>query len=255
MDVSGKVAVVAGGASGLGRAVCEDLAGRGMKVAVLDRDGGAAKEVAGALGDAARSLAVDVTDAEEIEAAMAAVVDAFGAVHVNVNTAGIVGAGKIARSGKPLPLATFAEVIDVNLVGTFNVMRCAVAAMLGNEPDDNGERGAIVNTASAAAYDGQAGQAGYSASKAGVIGMALPIARDLAGTGIRINTIAPGLFDTPMAASVPSNVIEGIVEVIQEPRRQGKPSEFAALVHHLIENQYINAECVRIDAATRLNPR
>jgi 3-hydroxyacyl-CoA dehydrogenase/3-hydroxy-2-methylbutyryl-CoA dehydrogenase len=253
MKMEGNVAVVAGGASGLGRAVCEQLAERGARIAVLDRDMEAARALAARLGKAV-AFEVDVTDAGSVEHAIDATLEHFGAVHVNVNTAGIAGGAKIVSGGAPASLEAFEWVISVNLVGTFNVMRVAVAAMLRNEPQD-GERGVVVNTASAAAFDGQVGQAAYSASKAGVIGMALPIARDLAGTGVRVNTIAPGLFETPMVDGLPDKVRERLRSYVLEPARLGRPQEFAALVAHIVENPYLNAECIRLDAATRLNAR
>jgi 3-hydroxyacyl-CoA dehydrogenase / 3-hydroxy-2-methylbutyryl-CoA dehydrogenase len=253
MEIEGKVAVVAGGASGLGRAVCEQFAERGARIAVLDRDAQAARAVAERLGEAL-AFEVDVTDAGSVEHAIDATLERFGAVHVNVNTAGIPDAAKLVSGGEPALLGAFERVIAVNLVGTFNVMRVAVAAMLRNELRD-GERGVVVNTASAAAFDGQTGQAAYSASKAGVIGMALPIARDLAGTGVRVNTIAPGLFETPMMDGLPDRIVERIRSYVLEPARLGRPQEFAALVAHIVENPYLNAECIRLDAATRLNAR
>jgi 3-hydroxyacyl-CoA dehydrogenase/3-hydroxy-2-methylbutyryl-CoA dehydrogenase len=253
MEIEGKVAVVAGGASGLGRAVCELLAGRGARIAVLDRDAQAAHALAARLGEAL-AFEVDVTDARSVEHAIDATLERFGAVHVNVNTAGIPDGAKIVSGGEPASLDAFERVIAVNLAGTFNVLRVAVAAMLRNEPQD-GERGVVVNTASAAAFDGQTGQAAYSASKAGLIGMALPIARDLAGTGVRVNTIAPGLFETPMMDGLPDRIVERIRSYVLEPARLGRPQEFAALVAHIVENPYLNAECIRLDAATRLNAR
>jgi 3-hydroxyacyl-CoA dehydrogenase / 3-hydroxy-2-methylbutyryl-CoA dehydrogenase len=253
MEIEGKVAVVAGGASGLGRAVCELLAERGARVAVLDRDAQAAQTVAAGLGEAI-ALEVDVADGRSVEDAIAATLERFGAIHVNVNTAGIPNGVKVVSRGEPGSLETFERVIAVNLVGTFNVMRLAVAAMLRNE-SQAGERGVVVNTASAAAFEGQVGQAAYSASKAGVVGMALPIARDLAGTGVRVNTIAPGLFDTPMKNWLPDKILQRLLSFALEPARLGHPREFAALVAHIVENQYLNAECIRLDAATRLNAR
>lgn len=253
MELEGKVAVVAGGASGLGRAVCEQLAERGARIAVLDRDAQAAQAVAARIGEAL-AFEVDVTDARSIEDAIGATLERFGAVHVNVNTAGIPDGVKVVSRGEPGSLETFERVIAVNLVGTFNVMRVAIAAMLRNEPQD-GERGVVINTASAAAFEGQVGQAAYSASKAGVVGMALPVARDLVGTGVRVNTIAPGLFDTPMKDGLPDRIVEQLRSVLLEPPRVGRPQEFAALVAHIVENPYLNAECIRLDAATRLSAR
>lgn len=253
MEIEGKVAVVAGGASGLGRAVCEQLAQRGARIAVLDRDLRAAQAVAASL-EQAHAFEVDVAVAHSVQDAIDATMERFGAVHVNVNTAGIPDGVKIVSKGEPGSLETFERVIAVNLVGTFNVMRLAVAAMVRNEPHD-GERGVVVNTASVAAFEGQVGQAAYSASKAGVIGMALPIARDLAGTGVRVNTIAPGLFETPMMGGLPDGILERLRNVLLEPPRVGRPQEFAALVAHIVENPYLNAECIRLDAATRLTGR
>lgn len=253
MRIDGKVAVVAGGGSGLGRAVCADLAAGGAAVAVLDRSDTGARDTANALPNAV-AIGVDVTDADSVERAIDATLAEFGAVDININTAGVATPAKIVSRGEPAGLVAFQRVIDVNLGGTFNVMRLAVAAMLGNEPDD-GERGVVVNTASGAAFDGQAGQAAYSASKAGVIGMALPVARDLAGTGVRVNTIAPGLFDTPMAGGLPEHVRAGLVATVQEPQRLGRPEEFAQLVRCIVENPYLNAECIRLDGATRPPPR
>lgn len=251
MEIEGKVAVVAGGASGLGRAACEHLAKRGARIAVLDRNAQAAQAVAARL-DQAIALEVDVTSARSAQDAIDATLERFGAIHVNVNTAGIPDGVKVVSKGQPGSLETFERVIAVNLVGTFNVMRVAVATMLRNELHD-GERGIVVNTASIAAFEGQVGQAAYSASKAGVIGMALPVARDLAGKGVRVNTIAPGLFETPMMEDLPDRIVEQLRGVVLEPRRMGRPQEFAALVAHIVENPYLNAECIRLDAATRLN--
>lgn len=249
MKIEGKVAVVAGGASGLGAAVCTDLAAAGASVAVLDRDVDTATALAATLPRAI-AIGVDVTDAESVERAVDEVVEVFGAVHVNVNTAGVVSAARITSRGRPADLADFQRVIGINLCGTFNVMRVTVAAMLRNDPDD-GERGAVVNTASGAAFDGQSGQAAYSASKAGLIGLALPVARDLAGKGVRINTIAPGLFETPMAAGLPGPTREGLLATMVEPQRFGRPEEFARLARNVVENSYLNAECIRLDAAIR----
>ena len=253
MKITGKVAVVAGGGSGLGRAVCADLAARGAAIAVLDRNGAHARETAQGLPNAL-AIEVDVTDAQSVERAIERTLAEFGAVHINVNTAGVATGAKIVARGVPADLTEFQRVIDINLNGTFNVMRLAVAAMLRNEPD-GGQRGVVVNTASGAAFDGQVGQTAYSASKAGVVGMTLPIVRDLAVTGVRVNAIAPGLFDTPMAAGLPDRVRDGLVAIVQEPARLGRPEEFADLVCSIIGNPYLNGECVRLDGGTRLPPR
>lgn len=253
MDIKGKRAVVAGGASGLGRAVCAELAACGADVAVLDRDVDQAREVAREVGGVA--VQVDVSSADSAQRAITDVLGTFGGIDINVNTAGVPHARKTVADGQPASLEWFQAVIDVNLVGTFNILRLAAQAMLTSEPDAGGERGVIVNTSSGAAYEGQVGQAAYSASKAGVIGMAMPIARDLAGSGIRINTIAPGLFETPMLSGMPDKVRASLIEMTLEPRRLGAPAEFAALVRHVVENRYLNAECIRLDAATRLGAR
>ena len=249
MNITGKVAVVAGGASGLGRAVCTHLGEAGASVVVLDRDRAGAEALAAAL-PAAVGIETDVADAAAVERAIDRALDRFGAVHVGVNTAGVVDAARVVSRRGPARLEDFERVVRINLCGTFNVMRVAVAAMLQNEPED-GERGVMVNTASGAAYDGQSGQAAYSASKAGVIGLALPVARDLAGTGVRVNTIAPGLFETPMTESLPDRVRAGIEATLVEPARMGRPAEFARMVLGIVENGYLNAECIRLDAAVR----
>ena len=253
MDIKGKRAIVAGGASGLGRAVCVELAACGADVAVLDREIDQAREVAREVGGVA--VQVDVTSAESAQRAIADVLGTLGGIDINVNTAGVPHAHKTVADGQAAPLDWFRTVVDVNLVGTFNILRLAAQAMLTSTPDADGERGVIVNTSSGAAYEGQVAQAAYSASKAGVIGMAMPIARDLAGTGIRINTIAPGLFETPMLSGMPDRVRASLVEMTLEPRRLGAPAEFASLVRHIVENRYLNAECIRLDAATRLGAR
>ncbi|SFN55289.1 NAD(P)-dependent dehydrogenase, short-chain alcohol dehydrogenase family [Pseudonocardia ammonioxydans] len=249
MNITGKVAVVAGGASGLGRAVCTHLGEAGASVVVLDRDRAGAEALAAEL-PAALGIETDVADAAAVERAIDRALDRFGAVHVGVNTAGVVDAARVVSRRGPARLEDFERVVRINLCGTFNVMRVAVAAMLQNEPED-GERGVMVNTASGAAYDGQSGQAAYSASKAGVIGLALPVARDLAGTGVRVNTIAPGLFETPMTESLPERVRAGIEATLVEPARMGRPAEFARMVLGIVENGYLNAECIRLDAAVR----
>jgi len=255
MKLEGSTAVVSGGASGLGRATVHRVAAEGARVAILDRSYEAAQAVAAELGDAAVALEADVTDAGATEAAVSAAVRRFGPLHIAVCCAGIAPAERVASRRGPASLDVFRNVVDVNLVGTFNVVRLAAAAMLHNEPDACGERGVLITTASGAAFDGQIGQAAYAASKAGVTGMTLPLARDLAGKGIRVNTIAPGLFATALVAGMSDEVRESLLDMIPEPRRMGDPTEFADLVLHIVTNKYLNAETIRLDAAMRMTAR
>lgn len=252
MDLRGKVVVVSGGGSGLGRATAVRMAAAGARVSVWDAHRAAAQETGRLTNGVA--LTVDVTSAEQVEAAQRRTVDEFGGIHVAVACAGIAPAAKVVSRGAPASLEGFRSVLDVNLLGTFNVVRVAAAAMLANEPDA-GERGVIVMTASGAAFDGQVGQAGYSASKAGVVGMTLPLARDLAGKGVRVNTIAPGMFGTAMVAGFSQAIQDSLVEMALEPRRPGDPGEYAALVEHIVSNAYLNAECIRLDAGMRMSSR
>ena len=256
MDIAGKVAVITGGASGLGRATAGMIVDHGGKVALLDRNGELARIAAGELGDAARAFAVDVRSAESTETAIGEVMDAFGAIHIDINCAGIGPPGRTVGRDGPLSLDLFNLVIQVNLVGTFNTLRLCAARMRENAVEGvDGECGVIVNTASVAAFEGQIGQAAYSASKGGVVGMTLPIARDLARSGIRVCTIAPGVFETPMLAAAPPNVREPLVATTQFPKRLGEDSEFALLVKQIIENRYLNGETIRLDAGMRMQPR
>ncbi|MBI5439870.1 MAG: SDR family NAD(P)-dependent oxidoreductase [Deltaproteobacteria bacterium] len=256
MEIQDKVAIVTGGASGLGKVTAERLLRGGAKVAVFDLNDALGRELVEAHPGRALYQAVNVADEASATAGVAATVEAFGAVHVCVNCAGIGGAGRtVGRSG-PMPLADFKRLVDVNLVGTFNVLRLAAAEMVKNAPTGpHGERGVIVNTASIAAYEGQMGQAAYAASKAGVVGLTLPVARDLAAFGIRVCAIAPGLFETPMIAQIPPPIKEQLVAQLEFPKRPGDPAEYAGLVLHLIENAYLNAEVIRLDAGTRPPPR
>lgn len=255
MNVSGKVAVVTGAASGLGFATCQALAEAGARIVGFDRDEGRLAEMSRTLGGESLGRVVDVADEASVEAGLAAAAERFGTVHVVVNCAGVANAAKTLSKGEPFPLATWSKVIAINLTGTFNVIRLAAKLMAENEPED-GERGVIVNTASGAAWQGQIGQAAYSASKAGVMGLTLPVARDLAPHGIRVMTIAPGLFETAMVAELPSNVSQSIIDrMILNPSRMGRPSEFAALVRHIVENGYLNATTIPIDAGARMQPR
>ena len=256
MDIDGKVAVVTGGASGLGKATAEAIVAAGGKAALLDRNAELAQQTAAGLGESAAAFAVDVADAASAEAAIGQVIERFGAIHININCAGIAAAGRTVGRDGPLALEAFNFVIQVNLVGTFNTLRLCAAQMAKNEPaGDDGERGVIVNTASVAAYDGQIGQAAYSASKGGVVGMTLPIARDLARSGIRVCTIAPGIFETPMMLGAPDRVRQPLIEMVQFPNRLGDAEEFAVLARQIVENPYLNGETIRLDGAIRMQPR
>jgi NAD(P)-dependent dehydrogenase (short-subunit alcohol dehydrogenase family) len=255
VQIKGLTAIVTGGASGLGRATVERLVADGAQAVILDRPTSAGAEVATALGASALFQAADVTSADEVDAALQAAVARFGAIHVLVNCAGVGIAQKTLGSRGPARLEDFTFVIQVNLIGTFNCIRLAAACMAKNAPGADGERGVIVNTASVAAFDGQIGQAAYSASKGGVVGMTLPIARDLAELGIRVVTIAPGLFDTPLLAALPEPARVSLARQIPFPNRLGQPPEYAALVAHIIENAMLNGETIRLDGAIRMAPR
>ena len=253
MRISGAAAIVTGGGSGLGRATAEALAAKGARVAVFDLNPAAAEEAAKAIGGLA--VVCDVADEASAAAAIAKAEEAHGAARVLVNCAGIGTAVRVvSRDGAPAPLADFEKVIRVNLVGTFNMIRLAAASMGKLEPVD-GERGVIVSTASVAAYEGQIGQAAYSASKGGVVAMTLPIARELARIAVRVNAIAPGIFMTPMLAGLRQDVQDSLGASVPFPARLGAPAEYAALAVHIVENGYINGETIRIDGALRMAPR
>jgi 3-hydroxyacyl-CoA dehydrogenase / 3-hydroxy-2-methylbutyryl-CoA dehydrogenase len=255
MQLKSVSAVVTGGASGLGRATAAHLIAAGGRVAILDRPMSAGAEVARGLGASAVFVAADVTRGDEVEAALRAAHDRLGTLNVLVNCAGVGTAMKtLGRSG-PAKLEEFARVIQINLIGTFNCIRLAAVLMAKNAPTEDGERGIIINTASVAAFDGQIGQAAYSASKGGVVGMTLPIARDLAELGIRVVTIAPGIFETPMLATLPEPVRLSLGKQVPFPSRLGRPDEYAALAAHIIENVMLNAETIRLDGAIRMAPR
>jgi NAD(P)-dependent dehydrogenase (short-subunit alcohol dehydrogenase family) len=249
------VALVTGGASGLGEATVRNFVGAGGRAVILDRPNSKGEDLARELGAAVAFAPADVTSAAEVEAAVARAVERFGTVHVAVNCAGVGAAMKTTGKQGPMPLEVFEMVIKVNLIGTFNVIRLAATEMLKNTPNEEGERGVLINTASIAAFDGQIGQAAYSASKGGVVGMTLPIARDLARDGIRCLTIAPGTFDTPMLAMLPEPQRQALGAQIPFPSRLGRPSEFAALAVHIVENVVLNGETIRLDGALRMPPR
>ncbi len=253
MKIEGKAAIVTGGGSGLGEAAARMLAARGAQVGVLDIDAAAAGRVAAEIGG--RALACDVTSPEAAEAALAQAAAAHGAARILVNCAGIGTAARIVGRDGPMPLGAFRRVIAVNLVGTFNMLRLAAAAMAAAEPLADGARGAIVNTASVAATDGQIGQAAYAASKAGIVALALPAAREFARMGIRVNTIAPGIFATPLLGTLPEEAQASLAASIPFPTRLGTPEEFADAVRFAVENDYLNAEVIRLDGAVRLAPR
>ena len=255
MKVAGTVALVTGGASGLGAATVRELLAAGGKAVIVDRPQSDGAALAAELGAHAAFAAADVTSDAEVEAAVQQAVERFGAIHINVNCAGTGAAMKTISKGGPMPLEIFAKVIEINLIGTFNVLRLCAMQMSKNTPNPDGERGVIVNTASVAAFDGQIGQAPYSASKGGVVAMTLPIARDLASVGIRVCTIAPGTFDTPMLALMPDPQRQALAAQVPFPSRLGKPPEFAALARHIVENAMLNGETIRLDGALRMPPR
>ncbi len=255
MNVRDKVVLVTGGASGLGEATVRRFLDEGASVAILDRPGARGDEVAAVNPKRARFIPADVTSAEAVENAVAATVEQLGGLHAAVNCAGTGAAMRTLTREGPMPLDVFEMVIRVNLIGTFNVLRCAAGQMAKNDPDENGERGVLINTASIAAFDGQIGQAAYAASKGGIVGLTLPVARDLASLGIRCVTIAPGTFDTPMLAMLPDEAREALGAQIPFPRRLGKPSEYAALASHIVANPMLNGETIRLDGALRMPPK
>jgi NAD(P)-dependent dehydrogenase (short-subunit alcohol dehydrogenase family) len=248
MEVRGRTFLVAGGGSGLGAATAQSLAREGANVVVADLKGEAE-------GENVRFVETEVTDEGSVKGAIDAALGGFGGLHGVVNCAGIASAEKVLGREGPHSLESFSKVVEVNLVGTFNIVRLAAEAMVENEPTESGERGVMVNTASVAAFDGQIGQVAYAASKGGVVAMTLPVARELARHGIRVMTIAPGIFDTPMLAGLPEAARESLGEQVLFPQRLGRSEEFAALVGHIIENQMLNGEVIRLDAAIRLAPR
>lgn len=255
MQIQNQVAIVTGGGSGLGEAVARALAAQGARVAVLDVNAVGAERVAADI--AGLACRCDITDSASVSAALDAVAQRFGAApRIVMNIAGIGTAKRvIQRDGSPAPLEDFERVVKINLIGTYNVIRLAAARIAALEGGEDGERGVIVNTASVAAFDGQVGQEAYSASKGGVVGMTLPLARDLAQWGIRVCTIAPGLFATPLMKELPEAVQQSLAGAIPFPKRLGKPEEFAALATHIVTNTHLNGEVIRLDGALRLAPR
>ncbi len=255
MNLNNKVVVVTGGASGLGLVTCQQLAKQGAKIVAFDLNEKAGDELVDKLKGQTIFAKVDVTDVSSVEAGISLAVEAFGTIHVCINCAGVAPGGKTVGRNGALALDKFSQVININLIGTFNVLRLAAEQMAKNEIGDDGERGVIINTASVAAFDGQMGQAAYSASKAGVAGMTLPIARDLAKLGIRVMTIAPGIFDTPMMKKMSDDVRDPLIQMVQSPKRFGEPEEYASLAIHIINNGYLNGEVIRLDGAIRMESK
>jgi len=252
MQIKNSVALVTGGASGLGEACIRNFLDRGGRVAILDLAEDRGRKVASELGENALFCRTDITTEADVQAAVSETVDAFGAIHIVVNCAGVGIPAKVLGREGPMDMGHFNKVLQINLVGTMNVIRLAAERMVKNPGNADGEKGVIINTASIAAFDGQIGQAAYSASKAGVVGMTLPVAREFAEYGIRVVTIAPGIFGTPMLRGLPENVQESLAKMVPFPKRLGEPIEFAALVQHIVENAMLNGEVIRLDGALRM---
>ena len=252
MKLQNKTVLVTGGASGLGAASARLMAQSGAKVVIVDLNDEAGSALATELGSAATFVKTNVVEEHEVQEAVKTAVERYGGLHGVINCAGVVVAEKVLGRHGPTSLASFSKTISVNLIGTYNVIRLAAAAMIDNQPGESGERGVIVNTASVAAFDGQIGQAAYSASKGGIVGMTLPIAREFARYGIRVMTIAPGIFDTPLMASLPKAAQVSLAQQVPFPQRLGRPEEFAALAKHIFENVMLNGEVIRLDGAIRL---
>ena len=255
MKIQTHTFLISGGASGLGAATARQLSAAGANVLIADVNAQDGALMADELGEDAFFVPMDVTKEESVQAAIDTAVARFGALHGVINCAGIGAAEKVLGKRGIHALASFARTVEVNLIGTFNVIRLATGAMTAMEPDEEGERGVIVNTASVAAFDGQIGQAAYAASKGGIVGMTLPLARELATWGIRVMTIAPGLFDTPLLAGLPEAARISLGQQVPFPARLGRPAEFAALVAHIVENPMLNGEVIRLDGAIRMGPK
>ncbi|MBI5845194.1 MAG: SDR family NAD(P)-dependent oxidoreductase [Deltaproteobacteria bacterium] len=248
-------AVVTGGASGLGQGTVEAIVAAGGKAAILDFDEARGNEIAAALGENAIFAKTDVTSEESVAAAITKTMAAFGSINFCVNCAGVATPGKLIGKKGPIPMDVYERVVRINLFGTVIVCRLAAEKMTANEPGPDGERGVIINTASVAAFEGQVGQAAYAASKAAVAGLTLPLAREFADVGIRVMTIAPGIFWTPMMAGLPEKAVEALSQMMPFPKRMGQPSEYAALALHIAENRLLNGETIRLDAAIRMAAR
>jgi NAD(P)-dependent dehydrogenase (short-subunit alcohol dehydrogenase family) len=255
LEINSSTFLVVGGGSGLGEATARMIAEAGGNVLIADINEETGENVAGDLGEKAKFVRTDVTDEGSVQEAVDTAVETFGGLHGAVNCAGIGTAARVLGRKGPHPLDLFENVIQINLIGTFNVTRLAGARISEGEPKEDGERGVIVNTASVAAYDGQIGQAAYSASKGGIVSMTLPIAREFARFGIRVVTIAPGTFNTPMVETLPEDARESLGKQVPFPSRLGEPAEFAALAKHIIENRMLNGEVIRLDGAIRMAPR
>ena len=255
MELSGRVAVVTGGASGLGEATVREIVNAGGKAVIFDLNEEKGNKLVGELEDQAIFVKVDVTSEENVHAGLERAIAEFGGVHILVNCAGIALAKKVLGRSGVHDLASFNKVLQVNVVGTFNAIRLTAEKMAANEPNDEGERGVIINTASVAAFDGQIGQAAYSASKGAVVGMSLPLARDLAPLGIRVVSIAPGVFETPLFAGLPEKAQAALAKMTPFPPRLGKPQEYAKLVRAIVENPMLNGETIRLDGAIRMPPK
>ena len=255
MQLKDKVFVVTGGGSGLGAETARGLVAAGAKVLLADVNQAAGEAMAAELGAAAKFVATDVTNEASATQAIQTAISALGGIHGLVNCAGVAPAEKVVGKDGPHRLDSCAKVININLVGTFNMLRLAAAEMQKNEPDANGERGVIINTASVAAYEGQLGQAAYAASKGGIVALTLPVARELARSGIRCMTIAPGIMETPMLLGMPPEVQDSLNKMVPFPVRMGKPAEYAALVRHIAENAYLNGEVIRLDGAIRMGTK
>jgi NAD(P)-dependent dehydrogenase (short-subunit alcohol dehydrogenase family) len=255
MQIAAHVFLIAGGGSGLGAATARLLVAQGGKVVLADLNQAAAEKLAAELGPAAKFIATDVTDEAGVQAAVDLCVSAFGGIHGAINCAGVAPGERVVGRNGPHSLASFSKTIQINLVGSFNVIRLAANAMSTQAPNPSGERGVIINTSSVASFEGQIGQAAYAASKAGVNGMTLPIARELAKFGIRVMTIAPGIFDTPMLAGMSDEIRASLGAQVPFPPRLGRPDEYAALARHIIENVVLNGEVIRLDGAIRMGAK
>lgn len=256
MNLETSVALVTGGASGLGEATVRRFIAGGAKVVIVDRDDERGAALIAELGESAHFVKTDVTEEADVQAAVQTAVDVFGKLTIAVNCAGVATVGRtLNKDGSPMPLEIFSMVIQINLIGTFNVIRLAAQAISQNTPNQEGERGVIINTASVAAFDGQIGQAAYSASKGGIVGLTLPLAREFARAGIRVMTIAPGLFNTPMMAMLPEAARISLGEQVPFPPRLGHPAEYGELAAHIVQNPMLNGEVIRLDGAIRMAPK